>query len=336
MNIVFRVDSSLSMGVGHIMRCLTLANKLDKNHEVTFICRDLIGNVISSIKYPVIKLPRNRNFKSNDLYLNWLGETQEKDAEQTSKVISNGVDVLIVDSYALDINWHKNLRKFTKKIIVIDDLANRKFDCDILLNQNLGIHKESYNNKVSSDCKLLLGCDYALLRQEFSKLRVQALKKRRCTKSVNNILISMGGSDESNLTYGILQSISNEFHITVVLGGASTHKAMIQQYAIGKNITVVVNAGNMAELMLDADLAIGAGGSTSWERCCLGLPTLLMVTENNQKTAAQNLEKLGAIKVIDSLSNDLKSLTSNLSLWKNMSEQAQKICDGRGVERMKI
>jgi len=337
MKVIFRVDASLEMGIGHVMRCLTLANELkQQNHEIVFICRELTGNLILLIKYPVLVLPKNDNFQSDGLYLNWLGATQEQDAEQTIKVIPKNTDLLIVDSYALDEIWHKQLRPYTKKIMVIDDLADRQFDCDVLLNQNLGIQKENYKNKVSNNCELLLGCDYALLRSEFSKIREKALEKRKNTKKIKNILISMGGSDTQNRTYDILQEIADDLNIVVVLGSLSPYNAMIKTYAKDKNIEVIIDANNMSELMFEADLAIGAGGSTSWERCCLGLPTLLFITAENQRKIAENLVKLDAVKVVDNLKENLQDILNDFSLWQTMSKRAQIVCDGLGVKRIKI
>jgi UDP-2,4-diacetamido-2,4,6-trideoxy-beta-L-altropyranose hydrolase len=333
--IVFRVDSSLVMGSGHLMRCLTLADELQKKScQITFICRNLKGNLIKSINHLVLTLPRNNSFQSDDFYLNWLGATQEQDAEQTIKAISENIDLLIVDSYALDEKWHQKLRCHAKTIMLIDDLMNRQFDCDVLLNQNLGIHKKDYRNKVLKGCELLLGCDYALLRPEFSKLREKALVKRKGTQEIKNILISMGGSDIKNITYNILKNISNSYNIVVVLGRESPYNKMLENYAKNKKITIIIDANNMAELMLSADLAIGAGGSTSWERCCLGLPTLLYVTANNQRTIAENLEKIGAVKIVENLNKDLRNMTDNLSLWKSISKNSSKVCDGLGVNRV--
>ncbi len=338
MKVVFRVDASLEMGTGHIMRCLTLANELkQQNHEIVFICRELTGNLILLIKYPVLVLPKNDNFQSDGLYLNWLGATQEQDAEQTIKVIPKNTDLLIVDSYALDEIWHKQLIPYTKKIMVIDDLADRQFDCDVLLNQNLGTQIEDYKDKVPDDCELLLGCDYALLRPEFPNLREKALIKRKNTKVIKNILISMGGSDITNKTYDILQEVSDDLNIVVILGGISPHNKMIKNYAKSKkNVKVVVDADNISRLMFDADLAIGAGGSTSWERCCLGLPTLLYVLAENQRKIAGNLEELGAVKIVDNLKVNLQNILNNFSFWQTMSEKAQTVCDGIGVKRIKI
>ena len=338
MKVIFRVDASLEMGIGHVMRCLTLANELkQQNHEIIFICRELTGNHILLIKYPVLVLPKNDNFQSDGLYLNWLGVTQEQDAEQTIKVIPKNIDLLIVDSYALDEIWHKKLIPYTKKIMVIDDLADRQFDCDVLLNQNLGTQIKDYKDKVPNVCELLLGCDYALLRPEFPNLREKALIKRKNTKVIKNILISMGGSDITNKTYDILQEVSDDLNIVVILGGISPHNKIIKNYAKSKkNVKVIVDADNISRLMFDADLAIGAGGSTSWERCCLGLPTLLYVLAENQRKIAGNLEQLGAVKIVDNLKVNLQNILNNFSFWQIMSEKAQTVCDGIGVKRIKI
>jgi len=146
MNIVFRVDSSTKMGIGHLMRCLALADEFKRqNKKTTFICRNLTGNSTNLVKqkgHKVITLPIDIYFRSNNLYLDWLGATQEEDAEQTIKAISGNVDLLIVDNYALDGSWHKQLRPCVKKIMVIDDLSDKNIDCDVLLNQNLSSKKK--------------------------------------------------------------------------------------------------------------------------------------------------------------------------------------------------
>ena len=111
---------------------------------------------------------------------------------------------------------------------------------------------------------------------------------------------------------------------------------MIIDYAEGKNIKVIIDADNMAELMFEADLAIGTGGSTSWERCCLGLPTLLYITAENQRMVAENLEKKGAVVMVKNLKDDLKMIINNIACWKSISNKSQVICDGLGVKRIKV
>jgi UDP-2,4-diacetamido-2,4,6-trideoxy-beta-L-altropyranose hydrolase len=340
MNVSFRVDSSNQIGLGHLMRCLTLADELNKkNHDVAFICRELTGNLISLIKYPVLILPKDNNFQSHDLYLTWLGATQEQDAKQTIEVISKKTEILIVDSYALDETWHKELRQHTQKIIVIDDLADRQFNCDVLLNQNLGSQLEDYENKAPSSCVLLLGCDYTLLRPEFKKLRKKALEKRRIVKEIENILVSMGGSDVNNITYDVLKQLDSKFNVVVVLGVLSPHNEMIKDYAIDKNIEVIVNANNMAELMLNADLAIGASGSTNWERLCLGLPSLIFTTAKNQIKFSKNLDKLRLIKLLGHVGNNqaINTIKDNILSIDDLSDWSDRCfssCSCNGVSRV--
>jgi UDP-2,4-diacetamido-2,4,6-trideoxy-beta-L-altropyranose hydrolase len=334
MNVAFRVDSSLKMGIGHLMRCINLANLLKKNnHKIIFICEDLDGNLNYQIKFKVYTLPKKlekkitKNFNIYDL-------NQKNDSIQTVDVIPNNIDLLIVDSYELGELWQKRLRPFTKKIMVIDDLANRKFDCDILLNQNPGFLNKDYKSLVPEKCKLLIGSKYALLRPEFAKLRNKALKKRKNTKEIKNIFISLGGSDINNVTYDVLKNLHKNFNITVVLGKKSPHNKFIKNYTDSKNIQVIENSNNMSDLMLKADIAIGAGGSTSLERCCLGLPSLVYVLAENQIRITEFLDDLGAISKVKNLNSDFKNLSQNLELWQAMSKKSQHVCDGIGTNRV--
>ena len=343
MNVCFRVDSSHDIGIGHLMRCLTLADELhEKNHEISFICRELSGHLISLIKYPVLILAKNNNLQSDDLYLNSLDTTQEQDAEQTIEIIPKNTDLLIIDSYALDKIWHDKLRQHTRRIIVIDDLADKQFNCDLLLNQNLGSIPNDYKGKVSNDCVLLLGCDYALLRPEFKKLRQQAVERRKSLKEIQNILVSVGGSDINNVTYEILQQLDPSFNVVVVLGARSPHNKIIEDYAVDKNIEVIVNSNNMAGLMLNADLAIGASGSTNWERLSLGLPSLVFTVAENQVRFSKILADLGLIRLLghvdikkknfDVIKESILSIT-DLKEW---SDRCFASCSCDGTSRVAI
>ncbi len=335
LNVVFRVDSSIQIGLGHLMRCIALADEFKRQGcDVTFLCRALEGNLIELVEHNMIVLKKNNEFQSDDLYLSWLGATEEQDAAQTIKAMSQVTDLLVVDSYALGKHWHQRLRAHSKKILVIDDLADRHFDCDIVLNQNIGVEEKVYEGKLPKDCELLLGCNYALLRPEFSETRAAALEKRRRNTEIENVLISLGGSDIDNVTYDILQQVDSNFNIVVVLGKTSPNVNMIKAYAENRNIEIIVGANNMSELMLNADIAIGAGGSTSWERCCLGLPTLLCVLADNQKDAAKRLEDLGAAIIIEDLRADLQFMVENPVCRINISDNAKAICDGLGCKRV--
>lgn len=333
------------MGTGHVMRCLVLADVLKKNGtKVEFICRSHKGNSIDRIisngfKVYELAVPKNNELEASSHYSQWLGVKQKKDADDCIDLIKlEKVNWVIVDHYGIDEQWNKHIKPYCEKLMVIDDLADRTFDCHLLLNQNLGIKKKYYDNKVPEDCILLLGTKYALLRPEFSRLRSKAIAKRKNTKSVNNIIISMGGNDINNITHSILENIPNNYRVTVVLGTSSPHNKMLENYVKGKNIRLLIDASNMAELMLDADLAIGAGGSTSWERCCLSLPTFIFLIDENQRMIVEQLVKFRSVKLlknVECLKNNLEDIQNNINSWTLMTKKSKNICDGLGADRVR-
>ena len=345
MKVLFRVDSSYEIGIGHLMRCLVLAESLKKNgSKVEFICRSHEGNSIAKIissdfKVYEMSVPNNQELEGNSKYSHWLGVEQEKDANDCIDIIKlEKVNWVVVDHYGIGEQWHKKIKRHCEKLMVIDDLADRNLDCNLLLNQNLGIDKKIYDKKVPTDCVLLLGTKFALLRTEFSDFRHEAIAKRKTTRSVNNVIVSIGGNDVDNLTHRILENIPNNYNVTAVLGKNSPHNKMLQKYIKGKNIKMVVDANNMAELMLNSDVAIGGGGSTSWERCCLSLPSLVFLIDENQKTIVQQLEKLGIVKLVvkpESIRSQLEDFNKNLTSWLLMSKKSEEICDGLGVDRVR-
>ena len=205
---------------------------------------------------------------------------------------------LLVDHYDLDIHWESIIRKHVEKIIVVDDLANRKHDCDLLLDQNLYDQIDSrYTSLVPKNCKKLLGPKYALLRPEFYELRKTLTKPR---KSLRNILISFGGSDPSNETTKALQAIKilnmKDLNVDVVIWNINPHKEKIKQICTTMpNTKFYSNVDNIGELMSKADLAIGAGGTTTWERCFLGIPCLVYSTHRNQMYFLNYLKSLDIV-----------------------------------------
>jgi len=313
MYFVFRADSSFDIGTGHIMRCMTLANALrDVGHECSFICKNHYGNINSLLlenDFEVHELQVSNS--KNNLVLGrnmdqlshhcWLGSSWDHDAYLTNNILDKrNPDWVIVDHYALDISWHKQVRSNTKKIMVIDDIADRHHDCEILLDQNLGADIGDYIKLVPKKCRLFLGPEYALLRPEFKRLREESLFKKRFGE-LRHILINFGGGDKLNLTEKVLKSLSKiklpkNIQIDVVLGPQGSLGANISsfrdvfcgQIKFSKSIT------NMAEIMTSADLAISAAGSTSWERCALGLPAIIFSIADNQKKITENIVKNGA------------------------------------------
>lgn len=309
MKIVIRVDSSTQIGSGHLMRCLTLAKqKRKENNEVIFIMRDLVGNLAYLAEqegFAVKILPRAEGNASLTGYAVWLTVSKDRDASETIAVIRNlgNVDLLIIDSYALDIEWEQQLRPFVKQIFVIDDLADRRHDCDFLLDQNFYLDAESrYEGLVPKSCELRLGYKYALLREEFYAAK-KTLRKRNGL--VRNILVFYGGVDLTNETMKALRALKQlheegkEFTATVVVGGSNAKKAEVKEFCKEESWTeYYCQVNNMAELMAKADLALGAGGTTIWERLFLDLPSIVTAIADNQVQVAKDCAEEGLIEYI--------------------------------------
>lgn len=301
MKIVFRVDSSVDIGSGHYMRCLALASRLKKKAEIFFVSRNLNGSLNSLAKKygKLIELPKTQCKQELSAYERWLTVTSEIDAAQTKEVISYlSADCLIVDHYALGESWEKIMRPYVKKIMVIDDLANRKHDCDILLDQNyyMDMH-DRYTGLIPKHCRLLVGPAFALLRDGFYQIR----KKRRVrTGEIKNILVFFGGVDAVNETFKTLKAIENlkrrDIQVNVVVGKNNLLKNEIEQFCAAKdNMKFFCQIDYMAQLMNEADLAIGAGGSTVWERCYLDLPSIVISVAQNQVQICEDCAKLNFI-----------------------------------------
>jgi len=323
MNIIFRTDASMKIGTGHIMRCLTLADRLRaKGAEIAFINRALPGNLSHFVKsngYKVYQLPC-ADEKFDNAGISW-----ETDAEQTASFLSKQkllADWLIVDQYDLDKNWELKVRPYVKKIMVIDDLADRPHDCDLLLDQNFYINlNHRYEGLVPNHCQKLLGPRYLLLRPEFGEAR-KNLRERH--GSVKRIFIFFGGSDASNQTLKALKAIRlldrGDIGIDVVVGSSNRHQEQIKRLCgTMPGATFYCQVKNMAQLMLNADLAIGAGGTTTWERCYLGLPTITIITAPNQAEmtaavaaagATWNIGRQEKVKITD-IANSIKKALNN-------------------------
>ncbi|MCX6827208.1 MAG: UDP-2,4-diacetamido-2,4,6-trideoxy-beta-L-altropyranose hydrolase [candidate division Zixibacteria bacterium] len=309
MRIVIRADSSLKIGTGHVMRCLTLAEQLRNNDsDVAFVCRELPGNIISLIKtrgYRVHCLPYKESSVIDDpqgnKHWDWPAIEKEFDAAQTENILKNieyESDWLVVDHYALNWKWEIKMRPHVNHLMVIDDLADRKHDCDILLDQNYFEQRESrYNDLVPKPCRLLLGPKYALLRSEFIEIRKNL---RHRDGHVRRILIFFGGSDLSNETGKAMEAIASlersDLAVDVVLGISNPHKKEIMNRCRAmQNVVCHYQVDNMAQLMSDADLAIGAGGTTTWERLYLGLPSIIAVLAENQREVTEALTQRGVV-----------------------------------------
>ena len=344
MRVVFRVDASLKMGIGHVMRCLTLTQVLKENGaDVEFICRKHEGSLIDKIRSSGFIVHELKVFEETKVdnklaHSHWLGATQQQDADDCINILkAEKLDWLIVDHYALDEQWQKRLNPYYEKLMVIDDLADRKHQCDILLDQTFARQQEDYLILTPKNCQLLLGSQYALLRPEFSEWREFSLE-RRSKPEFKQLFINMGGVDVNNVTENILDrlelcNLSNDMSITVVMGGSAPYLESVKSKSITLpyKTEVKVDVGNMAELMANADIAIGASGATTWERCCLGLPTIQLITAYNQEFIASKLNKINAIKLVEI--DDVVENLENFQHWMKITgESASKVTNGSGIK----
>ncbi len=357
MRFVFRTDASIEVGTGHVMRCLTLANALAKHGadgaECHFICRAHPGNLIEFIRkkgyqvysLPLISEPNEGGPAGQFVHADWLGSSSNDDANACAEILQEiKPDWLIVDHYALDVRWEKALTPYFRKLMVIDDLADREHCCDLLLDQTFGRNTSDYLPWTPETSVRLCGAQYALLRPEFERWRERSLERRKAGK-LEHILINLGGVDKGNITSQVLIAlkaceIPKKTCVTVVMGSTAPWVDDVSALAAEMPWPTVVKVGvsNMAEFMASSDLAIGAAGATSWERCSLGLPSFLIMLAKNQEKVAKELECAGAAICIDSpstikakLSASVESLVSNPDALRNMSMRASAVTDGRGA-----
>lgn len=330
MKFAFRADASSTIGTGHVVRCATLADELQlRGARVVFFCREAPGHMCGWLEdkgYEVRRLPGPASSPPQEI------------RHMHAALGAERFDWLVVDHYGLDATWERAMAPLGGARFVIDDIF-RVHDCEALLDQNVLDESTAYSDLVPKHCRQLVGPRYGLLRPEFAIAR-QVRRHRAGT--LDKILVSFGGTDPSNETAGAIEGFlrSSLIHAqaTVVLGRGNTRRSDIrQQYVNSHRIRFIDHCDDMAVLMDWADIAIGAGGSTSWERCCMGLPTIAVEVAENQHTAVRALSLHGAILAIDNITvvdNALNMLHKNADLLIQMSQQAENLVDGLGTLRV--
>ena len=325
--IVIRVDANFELGIGHLMRCMALINAIHHVYEIYFILRSsssFFKNLIESNGFHAIFI-----------------ETNDNEIEDTLTII-NKIDpsYIIVDHYELDFIWESNFYEIYK-IIVIDDLCNRKHKCHYLIDSIFLRNGADYIDKVNSECIVFSGSKYAFINDSFLKYRLKSISKRVTTKSIFNVLISFGGTDNLRLSekaYRIVRSIKNEVNISIVTTSANKNlsdlKCILEK---DSQCSLYVDEMNMPQRFLENDVAIGGIGGSSLERAVLGLPCLGVVVAQNQLELALGLSKFGAIIIgdIDELENSIKDfLKRDMSLWYKQSKHCLDVTDGLGISRI--
>jgi UDP-2,4-diacetamido-2,4,6-trideoxy-beta-L-altropyranose hydrolase len=346
MNVAFRVDASPAIGTGHFMRCLSLADGLVRSGaHVRFMSRPLPDGLRAmltdrSLDFAPLAFTGDRVVPDGPAP--WPDAAQAADAEAASTALSLlPWDWLVVDHYGLDERWERSMRRSAARLLVIDDLADRRHDCDVLLDQNAyPVEGQRYAALVPSACLMLEGPRYALLRDEFAHARERASPR---TGSVRRVLVSFGGVDAENHTSVAIEALLNcegGFDVDVVVGAHHSWLADIQLRCDRAGFACHVQTNRMAELMAVADLAIGAGGITTWERCCMGLPSLVTSIAANQDGVIEGAAQLGLVYAPggpvtpSSLAIQLQELLDNVRLREMMSRNGMQVVDGRGVDRV--
>jgi UDP-2,4-diacetamido-2,4,6-trideoxy-beta-L-altropyranose hydrolase len=350
-SVAFRVDASQKIGIGHVMRCLTLADALAAHGARTrFISRHLPRHLRDLVRGRghecAVVAGASFSGRGELTHADWLEASQETDAADTLRALDDRRwDCLVVDHYALDARWETGMREAAARILVIDDLADRAHDCDVLLDQNVYPGMETrYAGKVPVRCEQLIGPRYALLRLEFRQWRERVAPR---TGAVKRVMVCFGGVDAENLTEAALDALRslglNGSAVDVVIGASHPRIEATRAVCATAGYTCHVQSDRMAELMASADVALGAAGSTSWERCCVGLPTVCVATAHNQVAIAAGLESRGVAVTVapespvsaGHVAGVLGHLLADPERVASMSRTAWNLVDGLGAARVR-
>tara|TARA_Y100000590_G_scaffold18275_1_gene21764 strand:+ start:26574 stop:28067 length:1494 start_codon:yes stop_codon:yes gene_type:complete len=342
MSIAFRVDRSKEIGSGHFYRCLNLAKVLkSKKEKIRFIFQK---NYFSRENKKILlknKIKFNEiNFKNSDLSKK---KKLKEDSSQTTKILKkNKIDLLVVDNYKINYSWEKTVKKTVKKLFVIDDLANRKHFCDILVDQNyLHNFEKRYNKYLNKNCKTYLGPLYTILDPKFLKNKIRIRKD----KKVKNIFIFFSGTHKPkivNIFYKILNKKKfKKIKINFIIGNSFKKNNKLNKNK-NKNFKIYTSSNNFVSLMKKADLAIGAGGTNTWERLFYGIPSLVTCLSENQRLTCNYLNKkkliqyLGYHKFLKArlIEKKIVRAIQNINFLRKNSLIGRSIVDGKGSFRI--
>jgi UDP-2,4-diacetamido-2,4,6-trideoxy-beta-L-altropyranose hydrolase len=333
-SLLIRTDAGPTIGAGHLMRDLALAQQWRiEGGRVTFACSELatvFGDRLLSEGFEMVMID---------------SETGSLDDAASTLRLAHDLDAVVVaDGYRFSEEYQRAVYGRARALLVLDDFGQiGAYRADLVLDQNLGTSEDHYLNRPST-CGLLLGPEYVMLRREFLDV---VRGRRKVEPVVSNVLVTTGGADIGGFAariVGVVEEIPDSLDITVVVGGASSGKESIEDWALSSHHRVrsIENATNMAQLMAEADLAVSTAGSTVWELAYLGVPAVLGVVAENQRLGAAALEKAGAAvtfdgtatSAVEELRGALNLVYGDQSRRSAMTEAAQRMVDGMGVARV--
>ncbi|MGB8989481.1 MAG: UDP-2,4-diacetamido-2,4,6-trideoxy-beta-L-altropyranose hydrolase, partial [Candidatus Sulfotelmatobacter sp.] len=334
--LLVRADGGVAMGTGHVMRCLALAQAW----------QDSGGNSIFAMAEDTPSLQgRLRDEGIEAEHLEVRAGTAE-DAEQTRRLaVRTNADWIVVDGYQFGSAYQSLIKGAGFKLLFMDDYVHAEpYTADLVLNQNLQADPSLYAKRAPST-QLLLGPRYAMLRREFCLRRNW---RREIPAIGRKILVTMGGSDPDNLTAKVIEAIQNlsdpALEATILVGGSNPHLRLVEELIRGQKLPIrlVIDACNVSEWMMWADVAVAGAGTTFWEMCFLGLPGLLLVLASNQEKIAETAERMGIAWILDkqsqvsasTIAEKLKKLLHSENARKQQSANGRKLVDGRGAGRV--
>jgi UDP-2,4-diacetamido-2,4,6-trideoxy-beta-L-altropyranose hydrolase len=334
MNLLFRTEASVAIGTGHVMRCLALAQAW---------C-DAGGGAIFAMAEATPAVKERLRSEGFEVMRVAVRVGSAADAEETARLAhKQGASWVVVDGYEFGAEYQASLKNRRLKVLFIDDNGHvGHYSADLVLNQNAHAREAFYPSRDAST-RLLLGPRFVMLRREFTEWRGW---KQKIPAVAHRFLVTMGGSDPDNVTERVLRAILGEpsLNATVVAGGSNPHLPKLRELVAGarRDVQLIENVTNMPELMASSDVAISGAGTTSLEMCFLGLPALLIVLAQNQRFAAEELNRRGvAINLGEgaeiqrsTLSAYLTRLVNSPDTRKAMSERGRELVDGRGAERV--
>jgi UDP-2,4-diacetamido-2,4,6-trideoxy-beta-L-altropyranose hydrolase len=334
MNLLFRTDASLTMGTGHVMRCIALAQACqDAGGSATFVMAESTPGIQAKLAE-----------ESCEAFPIACVVASEDDSRQTASLArKNRAEWIVVDGYQFGGDYQRALKADGFKVLFLDDYGHAShYSADLVLNQNAQADEGTYSTR-EPYTRLLLGPDYCLLRHEFARWRGW---KREIAPVGSKVLVTMGGSDPDNVTEIVIAALQRlpDLEATIVVGGSNPHFDSLQRLASrgGQGFNLLRSVANMPELMAWADVAVSGAGSTCWEMCLLQLPMLLIDLADNQKPIAGALNKLGAAIHLGSTAyvtaDEIAKRVGNLLASENdravLSERCGRLVDGRGAERV--
>ncbi|MFI4965127.1 MAG: UDP-2,4-diacetamido-2,4,6-trideoxy-beta-L-altropyranose hydrolase [Caulobacterales bacterium] len=327
-NILFVVDAGPAVGGGHVMRSLTLAAALEgQSASCRFAAPPGVEAILAAFASPMAR----------------VAAASAAAADLADAVAAETFDAVVFDHYGLAENDHRRIGQ-GKPVLVIDELADRPLGADLLLDSGPARRAEDYDGLIPDGARLMLGPQYAPVRPEFAALRETALAWRG--EPVGRVLVSLGLTDLDGITGRVVERLRpkvSDVGIDIVLGGDAPSLPSLAKIARrDTRIVLHVDSPRMARLTAEADVAIGAGGSSTWERCTLGLPTLMLVLAENQRPAARTLAEREAALVVDAAAANFEALfdrtlvrlTTDAALRRGLAAASAELCDGQGAPRV--